>query len=205
MQGCYGEDYGKTCFLVLSGYRKGDIVLDIIADLYLSCIPTDWTEFNRLFKTFRNLQDSPVTIDNFSLTPLTYYCWEAKKPKRIKIDILGGLGREGYGHKHSDRETDTYSGVIVKAKSFSGLEFECTKGCPDRGDPLKHLNPIYQLKELVVSITNTIPYCNEAGSGLIANVFAPRISTIMFDAYGATIHAININCTSPTIRADDDK
>ena len=73
MQGCYGEDYSRTCFLVLSGYRKGDIVRDICADLYLSCIPTDWTNFESLFKAFRHLDDCVVNIKNYSLMQLTYF------------------------------------------------------------------------------------------------------------------------------------
>ena len=205
MQGCYGEDYSRTCFLVVSGYRKGDTVKDICADLYLSCIPTDWTNFNGLFKSFRHFQDSVVTIDNYSLTPLTYFSWEPLKRKRIKLEILGGLGREGYGHKRTDRETDTYSGIVVKGKSFSHLKFCCTNGALDQLHSMEHLNPIYQLKEVVINVTNTVPYCDEVGSGLIADVFSPRISTILFDAHGATIHAINIHCTSPTIRVNSNE
>lgn len=204
MQGCYGEDYSRTCFLVVSGYRKGDIVRDICADLYLSCIPTDWNNFNSLFKAFGLIQNSPVIIENFSLMPLTYFSWETKKVKRVKIEILGGLGREGYGHDNSDRETDVYSGILIKAKSFAHLNFQCTENSFDSDDvSMEHLNPIYQLKDVVANITNTIPSCDEVGSGLIVDVFAPRISKLMFDAYGTTIHAISINCTSPRIKASE--
>ena len=205
MQGCYGEDYSKTCFLVINGYRKGEIIRDICADLYLSCIPADWKDFNSLFKAFRNLEETDIAIDRFSLEPLTVYSWESEQNERIKLEILGGLGREGFGQKKADRETDTYSGVIVKGTSLANLKFKCTNGTTDDDKELKRLNPIYQLKELVVSITNTVPYCDEFKAGLVTDVFSPRISMVLFDAYGATIYAINIHCTSPLIGSNDDE
>lgn len=203
MQGCYGEDYAKTCFLVVHGYRKGDIVRDICAELYLSCIPTDWKDFNYLFKAFKNLHDMDITIERYSLQPLHLYSWRADERKRIKLEILGGLGREGFGDNKADRETDTYSGVIVKGKSLVDLNFKCTDGATNEDEEMRHLNPIYQLKEVVVTITNTVPYCDELKAGLVNDVFAPRISMVLFDAYGATIHAINVHCTSPSIGNDD--
>ena len=37
--------------------------------------------------------------------------------------MKGGLRREGYGRMKIDRETDSYTGVIVEAKSLSHLKF----------------------------------------------------------------------------------
>ncbi len=157
----------------------------------MSCIPTDWTNFENLFKAFRHLDDCVVNIKNYSLKPLTFFSWETKQPTRVKLNIKGGLRREGYLDMKNDRETDNYGGVIVEAKSFSHLKFY-RSGSSQPPDSSEHLNPIYQLKDVVVNITGAVPYCEEVSSGLITDVTSPRISTILFDAYGATIHAISI-------------
>ncbi len=203
LYGFYGEDYSKTCFMVISGYRKGDRIRDICADIYLSCIPTDWELFNSLLRPFQNLYDEPIKISHFSILPLSYSKWEPKGHERVSLQIIGGLRREGYGKTKIDRETDQYSGVIVKPKSLHHVQFNADSNLYGESlsdEDIQHLNPIFQLKEVVVSITNTVPYCDEVETNAILSVNQPKIKVIHTEAYGTSIHIINIHCTGPKFK-----
>jgi hypothetical protein len=219
MQGCYGEHYDRTCFLVLFAYRKGESVLDIGVDLYLSSFPVNWNGFDDLFTAFRHfksLQD-PVKIEHFSVEPLRYLSWDSNSRRRVKLDVLGGIRREGFEPVGGDRETDVYSGIVVKSESFSKIKFKINtswnaqneqkltflkrKFLADIDESLEEIDcPINQLSELVMSVTNTVPFCSEVDAGNISSVNSPVVSAIVFDAYGGTIFGINVLCTSPRIK-----
>ena len=221
MQGCYGEHYDRTCFLVLYAYRKGDWVQDIGVDFYLSCIPTRWSGFEDIYKSFSQfgrLEGNNVRIEHFTMEPVRYHSWVSKSNKRIKLDILGGIGREGFGLSKSDREDDTYEGIIVNGDSLSSTKYiirdmwntlETLDWPSKRSRMLQNISevsanefgcPINELSEIVVSITNTVPFCEEIESGKIVDVCPPNISTIVFDAYGAEILGINVQYSGPRIK-----
>jgi hypothetical protein len=223
MQGCYGEHYDRTCFLVLYGYRKGDQVLDIGVDFYLSCIPASWSGFEDIYKSFNHfsrLEGSQVRIEHFTMEPLRYWSWVSKREKRLKLEILGGINREVFDLSHSERETDTYEGVIVSGNSLSSTKYVLRGSWNIHETPIDgpfrrairllqeeqesstdELGcPMGVLDEIVVSITNTVPNCEEVDSGKIIDVNPPNISTLIFDGFGADILGINVQCSRPRFR-----
>jgi hypothetical protein len=228
MQGCYGEHYDRTCFLVLYAYRKGDWVFDIGVDFYLSCIPASWSGFEDIYKSFSHfsrLEGSQVRIEYFTMEPLRYWSWVSKTNKRVKLKILGGINREVFDSFHKERETGTYEGVIVGGNSLSSTEYVIqeswntletqmagpfhmrTRLLQDNKEiPAEVLVcPIGKLDEIVVSITNPVPSCEEVDYGKIIDVNPPNISTLVFDGFGADILGINIQCSRPRIKGEIDQ
>jgi hypothetical protein len=63
-------------------------------------------------------------------------------------------------------------------------------------------NPVKKLDELVVSITNTVPTCQEIDRGFVIDVNPPSVGMIMFSTYGADIFGINVNCTGPRFKGE---
>jgi hypothetical protein len=225
MQGCYGEHYDRTCFLVLYAYRKGNRVLDIGVDFYLSCIPASWSGFEDIYKSFDHfsrLEGSQVRIEHFTMEPLRYWSWASKTKKRMKLEILGGINREVFDLSRKERETGTYEGVIVTGNSLSSTKYVIQESWnipetpidgpfhrrmrllqDDQEFPADELAcPIGELDEIVVSITNTVPDCEEVDSRKIIDVNPPNISALLFNGFGADILGINVQCSGPRIRGE---
>jgi hypothetical protein len=154
------------------------------------------------------------------MEPLRYWSWASKTKKRMKLEILGGINREVFDLSRSERETGTYEGVIVTGNSLSSTKYVTRESwnipeTPVDGPfhrrmrllqdyqefPADELGcPIGVLDEIVVSITNTVPDCEEVDSGKIIDVNPPNISTLIFNGFGADILGINVQCTGPRIR-----
>ena len=192
---------------MLYAYKKGRIILDIGVDLYLSCIPANWDWFEELYRAHRHFSflEDDIKIEHFSVEPLRFLTWFPSERQKTKLEILGGIRREGFGLSQEDRKTDMFSGIIVNNSSFVELDYHVNEAWnihprPEFFPIIK--NPLHVLNECIISITNPVPYCDEVELGKIIDVDAPAVKMFLFDAYGATIFGITIHSTGPEIERE---
>jgi len=198
MMGCFGEHYNRTCLLVLYGYRKGDRV-DVATDLYLSCIPADWEWITDLYnKAFKHIDIAEFKVDYFSIEPLRFMVWESKE-RRVKLDVIGGIRREGYGLSKEDRSTDIFTGTIIRNSSIPLSSYEITEKWNVSPD-ISLENPLKLLDESVISITNSVPCCDEIQAGKLLDVNAPEVKMMVFGASGSSIFGITVHSTGPRFK-----
>ena len=185
LAGCFGEDYSKTFYIVISNYWKYDRFRDNQLDIYLSNIPLDYgwvCEFNDSMKI---LSESANVANSYSLKPIISRRWRSEKKFDLRGKIIGGLGRDGYKDK---REWDTFNGIIME-NPFSAEDFELEEHY-SLYDQETFECPVEAFDTIVMSVTNSPPDVEEILSGRFVGVSRPMIDHIILDGGGHEIHAI---------------
>jgi hypothetical protein len=194
--GCYGEDYSKTFFVIISNYWKGGHFRDNSLDLYLSNMPLDYgwvEEFNETMKILSSYAD---IADSYSLKPYFWRKWISVKDRYlIKKKIIGGVGRNGFD---DERHWDQFVGLVME-NPFTAKDFKLEEA----DSPLEFSKEsikcsIDAFDKIVMSVTNSPPDVEEILSGKFYGVANPRIQEMIFDGYGHDIYAMLVWGTSLT-------
>jgi len=200
MHGCFGEHYDRTCFLVLYGYKKGQIVKDVGVDIYLSCIPISWEWIEDLYSAFKHFGTAgdKMNIQHFSVEPISFCRWSIARNRKINLKIIGGIGRYGFGLQKDDERIYYYRGVIVNNSSLRQLNYYLKESWNMDLSEFKY--PLKILDESVISLTNPVPSCEELELGSVVNVNFINVSMFTFDAYGGAIYGIAVHSVGPEIK-----
>jgi len=185
--GCYGEDYSKTFFVIISNYWKGGRFRDNTLDLYLSNMPLNYGWVEEFNETMKILSNNTNIANSYSLKPYFSRKWRSEKRYTIKNKIIGGVGRDGYD---DDRHWDQFVGLILEnpftAKDFKLEEAESTLEYSKESIKC----PVDAFDKIVMSVTNTPPDVEAILSGKFYGVANPIFQEMIFDGYGHEIHAI---------------
>jgi len=188
LQGVQGEDYAKTFFIIVSSYRKGSLFRDNFIDFYLCNIPVEWDWINQINDTLDTLSRHNEKAESYSLKPYHYFIWKGVQRMPIRNNILGGIGRNGYG---DEREHDVFEGLIF-GRNTIGVDFDLDTGMSWTMGHKKDIRcPVDCLDEFVITITNHLPTVNEIQTGELVGISPPHVYMLGFDGYGHDIFAVN--------------
>lgn len=185
LQGYYGEDYSKLFFIIISSYRKGPVFRDNSIDFYLCNIPMEQDWINHINDSLDILSSMNRKASSYSLKSYYFYEWKSISDISLK-QVLGGMGRNGYGDR---REYDVFEGLVVSRKQAK-TTYRLNKKFSWIGDSEYPL-PVDCLDEFVFSVTNRPPTQQEIESGELIGIRRPTIYMLVFDGYGHTIFALN--------------
>lgn len=194
LQGCFGEHYDRTCFVVVYCQVHRGAVSYLGMDTYLSCAPTNWNWINKLYSPFRQFGDFRE-VSNFSIfdIPMIQHLPEQKTVKPI---FLGGIGRLGADVR--EREYDQYAGVIMQLPNIEQIPYKFGEINPASNHMKINLRtcPLAYFDNFVCSITNPPPLCADVEKEQLKEIRTPRVTTICFPATGFSIYAITAHSTS---------
>jgi len=184
--GCYGEDYSKSFFVVISNYWKYDFFRDNQLDVYLSNMPLDFGWVEDLNESMKLLSDSADIAESYSLKPILSRRWISKKQGYdIQDKLIGGIGRDGYEDR---RDWDRFVGLIME-NPFTSDDFELEEHYSFDNQRYPDC-PIDCFDTIVMSVTNSPPEVEEILSKKFKGVFGPSIRHLILDGYGHEIHAL---------------
>jgi len=201
LQGCFGEHYDRTCFLVVYGQvRPGPCNEGFIAylgmDTYLSCAPTDWRWLNKVYSPFRNF-GSFQGIDNYSIyriPAVVYY----SNHKPIEPKLIGGIERLGPEGRH--REYDQFAGVIMQIPDLKKIPYKVEEVCPADNGFWTYTKecPLVYFDYFICSITNPPPLCSDLETNKVKLITVPKVTVMQFPApgfsiYGITAHSVAVD------------
>lgn len=193
LQGCFGEHYDRTCFLVVSGDIRGGNVNHLKMDLYLSCVPTDWRWINKIYSPFKEIGEFSE-INYYSMYDLPIVFFQPPKDM-IEPEFLGGIRRLGF--EDEERKYDIFSGLIVKTPNSDKLKYkigEVNRGAKHLLDRMKEMrNPLNQFTKIVTSVTNSPPSLYDLQTGSLKRITVPSVKLTIFDAHGFTIYGLTIH------------
>ena len=187
LQGYYGEDYTKSFFIIISSYRKHSMFLDSFIDFYLSNIPLKWDWINQINSSLELLSPRTEIAESYSLKSYFNYTWIGEKNIQINKNIIGGIGRNGFGN---NRKYDIFDGLIFKNDTLT-MKYKLDKVYSWTLNGYKIECPVDFLSEFTISATNHPPTVDEIETGKLVGINKPKIYTLIFDGKGHTIFAIN--------------
>ena len=186
--GCYGEDYSKSFFVIISNYWKGGRFRDNSLDIYLSNMPLDYGWVEEFNESMKILSNNTNIANSYSLKPYFSRRWRSVKRRyTIKDKIIGGVGRDGFD---DERHWDQFIGLVME-NPFTAKDFKLEEA----DSPLEYSKesikcPIDAFDKIVMSVTNAPPDVEEILSGKFYGVANPTFWEMIFDGYGHSIHAI---------------
>ena len=185
LQGCYGEDYSKSFFIIICSYRKGPVFRDNFIDFYLGNIPMNWDWINRINDSLDILSSMSRKASSYSLKSYYFYEWKSTSDISLK-QVLGAMGRNGYD---DEREYDVFEGLIV-SREQAKTTYKLDRKYSWIGDSAYSL-PVDCLEEFVFSVTNRPPTQQEIVSGKLIGIRKPTVYMLVFDGRGHEIFALN--------------
>jgi hypothetical protein len=198
-QGCFGQDYSKTCFLVLSGYWKWGDFLQVELDLYLSVLPVDWGWAEELFSPISRLTGQSKDLRFYTIDPLPVAVWLPVGDSIVRPNIVGGIARRGWSADASERKHDTYGGVIVDTEVLRGLSYR--RNLSRWRHIMEGHCPIKYLSQAIIAVIYAPPMDEEWRAGKIADLSLNSITMMGFHHSGFTTYALSIRA-SPAMYTD---
>lgn len=196
LQGCFGEHYDRTCFLIVYGQLRSENYIAYLGmDTYLSCVPIDWRWLQKVYSPFRTFGEFQG-IDNYSIYDIPAIVHRSKR-KQIKPKFLGGIER--LGPESKNREYDQFAGVMVQVQDMHKIPYDIEYTHDADSGIETHLDgcPLKYFDYFICSITNPPPLCMDLETRKVESITVPRTTTMLFPApgfsiYGITAHSVPI-------------